>query len=86
MALYGRKGKIIWPNPHFSSECFLYDQDGTLVEHFVDKETENGFTYELEETIRCIGQGLLESQVVPWKDTLECARLFDRIDGCCAER
>ena len=86
MALYGRKGKIIWPNPHFSAECFLYDQDGTLVEHFVDKETENGFTYELEETIRCIGQGLLESPVVPWKDTLECARLFDRIDGCCAER
>ena len=57
-----------------------------MVEHFVDKETENGFTYELEETIRCIGQGLLESPVVPWKDTLECARLFDRIDGCCAER
>lgn len=86
MALYGRKGKIIWPDPHYSGECFLYDGAGNVVEHFLDRETENGFTYELEETIRCISQGLLESPVVPWKDTLECARLFDRIDGCCAER
>ena len=83
MVLYGRKGKIIWPGPHHSSECFLYDGTGNLVEHFIDRETKNGFVYELEETIRCIRAGLLESPVVPWKDTLECSRLFDRIDSCC---
>lgn len=83
MVLYGRKGKIIWPGPHHSSECFLYDGTGNLVEHFIDMETKNGFVYELEETIRCIRAGLLESPVVPWKDTLECSRLFDRIDSCC---
>ena len=41
----------------------------------------NGFTYEMEEVIRCIREGKQESPVVPWKDTLECARLFDRIEA-----
>ncbi len=85
MILYGRKGKIVWPEPHHSQECFLYDQNGELVEHFVDQETKNGFVYELEEAIRCIRQGLLESPVIPWQDTMDCARLFDRIDRCCGE-
>lgn len=86
MVLYGRKGKIVCPTPHHSSECFLYDGAGELVEHFVDQEAKNGFVYELEEAIRCIRQGLLESPVIPWQDTLDCARLFDRIDQCCGEK
>lgn len=85
MVLYGRKGKIMLPTPHHSTECFLYDETGALVEHFVDRETENGFVYEMEEAIRCIREGRLESPVVPWKDTMECARLFDRIDSVIKE-
>ncbi len=81
MVLYGRKGKILLPTPHHSSECFLYDERGELAEHFIDHDTVNGFTYEMEEVIRCIREGKQESPVVPWKDTLECARLFDRIEA-----
>ena len=39
----------------------------------------NGFTYEIQDAIRCIQAGKLESDVVPWKDTLACAKLFDKI-------
>lgn len=81
MVLYGRKGKIVLPTPHHSSECFLYNGAGELVEHFVDHDTVNGFTYEMEEVIRCIREGKQESSVVPWKDTMACARLFDRIEA-----
>lgn len=80
MVIYGENGKIVMPKPHFASECFLYDEKGELVEHFVDGETQNGFTYEIEEAVRCIREGSLESRVIPWKDTMACARLFDRIE------
>ena len=80
MVLYGEKGKIVLPFPHYASECSLYDSDGTLVEHYRDEETENGFTYEIQDTMACIREGRTESAVVPWADTMACAKLFDRID------
>lgn len=80
MVIYGRQGKIVVPYPHYASECFLYGEKGELAEHFVDQGTQNGFTYEIEEAIGCIKKGKLESEVVPWKDTLACAKLFDQID------
>lgn len=79
IVIYGRSGKIVLPNPHFASEAFLYDENGELAEHFVDYETKNGFIYEIEDTIQCIRAGKLESDVVPWKDTMACAELLDKI-------
>lgn len=60
--------------------------DGELKEHFVDQETKNGFVYEIQDAIRCIQAGKLESDVVPWKDTLACAKLFDKINASCDEK
>ncbi|MDY3917434.1 MAG: Gfo/Idh/MocA family oxidoreductase [Candidatus Limivivens sp.] len=79
MVIYGRKGKIILPAPHYASECLLYDETGALAEHFTDTVTENGFVYEAADVIRCIRAGKLQSETVPWEDTRACARLFDRI-------
>lgn len=79
MVVYGEKGRIVIPTPHYSSEAFLYDASGALVEHFEDKETVNGFTYEISEVISCIREGRIQSETVPHRDTLECAELFDRI-------
>lgn len=81
LVLFGRSGKIVLPRPHCSSECFLYDVSGTLLEHFTDTQTQNGFTYEIEEAMRCIREGLAQSPVVPHSDTLDCAKLFDLIDA-----
>jgi predicted dehydrogenase len=81
MVIYGRVGKIILPRPHLASECYLYDENGELKEHFVDSETENGFTYEIEDVMQCIRAGKLESDVVPWNDTMEFAEVLDRIDA-----
>lgn len=81
LVLYGTNGKIIVPRPHCGSECFLYDNSGALVEHFTDTETQNGFTYEIEEAMRCIREGLIESPIVPHSTTLDCAKLFDLINA-----
>lgn len=79
MVIYGKKGKIVLPCPHYASECLLYDTQGNLTEHFVDQDTRNGFTYQIEEMMRCIREGRTQSPVIPWTDTAACAALFDRI-------
>ena len=85
MVIYGRFGKIVLPHPHYASEAYLYGNDGELKEHFVDQETKNGFVYEIQDAIRCIQAEKLESDVVPWKDTLACAKLFDKINASCMD-
>ena len=80
LVLYGAQGKIIAPRPHSGSECFLYDSNGELVEHFADPMPQYNFTHQLVEVMRCIREGLIESPVVPHQLTIDCAKLFDRIN------
>lgn len=81
LVVCGSKGRIVLPNPHYGNEAFLYDADGRLAAHFTDKETENGFTYEICEAMSCIRAGKIESPMVPHALTAECAALFDRISA-----
>lgn len=79
LLMIGDRGRILLPRPHFGEEAFLYDEDGRPAAHFKDKTTKNGFTYEIEEVMRCIRLGLSQSPAVPHADTLDCAFLFDEI-------
>ena len=79
LTVYGSKGKIVVPHAHFANEAFLFSQDGSQAAYFKDETTRNGFTYEVEETRRCVSEGKTESQIVPHSSTLACARVFDLI-------
>ena len=81
LVIYGERGRIELPYPRMHQEAFLYGEKGELLEHFRDEVTKNGFTYEIEEMIRCVEIGLCESPVVPHSATLSCAELFDEIDA-----
>lgn len=78
MIIYGELGRIYIPRPHMAerAKLTLY---GSGEEEFVDTITKNGFIYETEEVIKCIGGGKLESSVVPWELTLSCAKFFDLV-------
>ena len=78
LIIEGRSGRIVLPHSHVGNEAFLYER-GRLTEHFIDNKTKNGFTYEIEETVRCIREGRWESDVCPHAMTLEFARLCDKI-------
>lgn len=79
MIIYGTKGKIVIPHPHYADEAYLYNfEKDKAVEHF-KKKVPNGFIYEINEAIECIKAGKVESDVIPHKDTLECAKIFDEI-------
>lgn len=78
MVLTGTRGRIVIPQPHMAKEAYLYA--GDTEERFRDTETENGFVYEIREMLRCIEEGRTESAVVPHRDTIACAEVFDRIE------
>lgn len=75
--LYGDRGYIRIPKIHFGTDAYLYDREDHLVETFTGKE-ENGFLYEVEETVRCIQSGQWESSICPHSMTLEACELFEK--------
>lgn len=79
LVVYGTRGRIVVPHPHYAGEAFLYGPDGSEAEHFVDRGPENGFVYEIMEAMRCVRENRVQSDVVPHASTLACARLFDQI-------
>lgn len=74
--IYGTNGRIYIKDPHFGCECTLFDTNG-IVEAFYSR-LDNGFEYQIQEVIRCISEGKLESDIIPHRDTLQCAEIFDQ--------
>ena len=80
VTLGGTEGYIWLPHANTGHEALLYNRQKELVEHF-DEPYDNGFVWEVEETVRCVRAGLLESPTVPWADTAACAGIFDEVLG-----
>ncbi|MGL4737119.1 MAG: Gfo/Idh/MocA family protein [Cellulosilyticaceae bacterium] len=77
--IYGSEGYIVIPNTHYASECIRY-RGYEKEEHFISP-LQNGFEYQIQETISCIRQGKLESALMPHQDTIQCAAIFDQCLG-----
>ncbi len=75
--IYGTEGYIKIPEAHRSDECTLF-REGEAPLTF-KAPYENGFVGEIEETIRCVRAGKLESSVMPHASTIRCAEIFDQI-------
>lgn len=75
--IYGDQGYIRIPKIHFGTDAFLYDLDDHLADSFVGPQ-DNGFIYEIEETIRCIKAGCCESEICPHSMTLETCSIFEQ--------
>lgn len=74
--IYGDKGYIVMKKLHFGNAVRLYDINDKLAEEFVMDEG-NGFVYQVKAVMSCIENDKLESDIVPHKMTLECAKVFD---------
>ena len=75
LQICGTKGRIKIPDPHYSERCMRFDANG-LAEEFYQRR-DNGFQYEIREMVSCIQQGKLESEIMPHRDTLRCAEIFE---------
>ncbi len=76
MNIYGTNGRINIKNPIFADRVTLYDAEGVVFEEFYSRR-DNGFEHQISEVISCVAAGKLESDVIPHKDTIQCAEIFD---------
>lgn len=74
--IYGEKGRIHIENPLFAEKVTMYDAKGDVCEEYFSK-TYNGFEHQIKEVISCVAAGKLESDIMPHKDTIQCAEIFD---------
>lgn len=74
--IYGTKGKIIVPEFYRTTSAVLYDNEGRLLEQF-EEPCEDGFIYEIEHAAQLFREGKTESGLIPWRDTIACAEIFD---------
>lgn len=79
--IYGTQGYIDYPNFQSGSEFTVHHHGGTsLVERSEARHElnhQNGFVYQVAETVRCLNAGELESPVIPWEETLGIMELMD---------
>ncbi|HEX2925466.1 MAG TPA: Gfo/Idh/MocA family oxidoreductase [Ruminiclostridium sp.] len=76
--IYGTKGSIVVYEFFTSRKCELYDNKNNLVETFEDN-FEDGFIFQIRHFNKLFQSGKLESDIIPLKDTIVCAGIFDQL-------
>ncbi len=74
----GSKGYIEIPFGSGGWTVRRYDGRRALAETFEERFT-NGFTFEIEEVVRCINEGKITSDTMPPASTIQCAEVFDKV-------
>lgn len=74
--VYGTRGYITLDNAYGPHAAVLYGSTGAVKGCHLDW-VPDGFTHEVRHVRELYQQGRLESDLIPWKDTLETARIFD---------
>jgi predicted dehydrogenase len=76
--IYGTLGRIKLNNCYGPTRCELYDERGHRLERFKDP-VRDGFEHEIRHCAELYRQGKLESDLIPWNDTLATAGIFDTL-------
>lgn len=79
--IYGTKGIIEFNNFKDGEHFSIYKHDGSnnikQTEEIVEKSNSNGFIYQVEEVVKCINQGKLESDTIPLSETIAIMEVMD---------
>lgn len=78
-SIYGSKGSITVGTMFWAATRAVLRIDGVedQVVEFPFRST--GFEYQIEEVMRCISEGKLQSDIISWQDTLSTMKLMDEI-------
>ncbi len=81
--IYGSKGFIEFPESLSGENFTISRHDGTneisdTVE-IVEKNHDNGFIYQVEEVVRCIHEGKLESDIIPLSESIAIMKVMDKM-------
>lgn len=80
--IYGEKGMIHIPDFWHPTHAMVIYNDGRperAITDPYDAAGRTGFGYEAQHAIHCIQQGLTQSDVMPWQDSIDVMNTLDRI-------
>ncbi len=76
--IYGTEGSIVLPNTSGPQWAELYDNGDNLVERF-EEPVADGFIYQILHIAELYQQNCIESDLIPWSDTIASAGIFDML-------
>jgi predicted dehydrogenase len=81
--IYGTKGFIEFPQFQTGEKFTIYKHEGTNdIKDTIDiykHNHSNGFIYQVEEVVRCIQEGNLESNIIPLNETIGIMEVMDKM-------
>ncbi|MCK5130128.1 MAG: gfo/Idh/MocA family oxidoreductase, partial [Clostridiales bacterium] len=78
MHIQGTRGRIFMPSFFTAEKAELYI-DGKLEDSFAKQNNGLGFMYEINETMQCIREGKLESDIIPLSTSLAIMEIIDEV-------
>lgn len=76
--IYGTTGRIVLENCFGPQYARLCDENGRVIEEFKEP-IQDGFEYQIRHCADLIRQGKIESDLIPWADTVASAAVFDEL-------
>ncbi len=77
--IYGTQGRIMLDNCFGPQTCTLFDEAGKKIEQF-KKPVPDGFEHEIRHCADLLRAGKIESDLIPWKDTIASTAIFDALN------
>jgi predicted dehydrogenase len=77
LRIFGTKGTIVIPERFWRADNAWLNREGDEPVHIVLRHRVNGFEFEIEEAIRCVRAGLLESPMMPHDESLALIAWLD---------
>ena len=81
--IYGETGYIEFPNFQQGTSFTIHTHDHTneinKSETVHVENHENGFIYQVEEVVKCINKGKLESDIMPLNETVNTMKIMDNM-------
>ena len=77
--IHGDKGYLVVENINNPQSIQVFDTQDRLLARYDVPEQVNGYEYEFQEAARCIGEGKLEPDSMPHRDTIEVMEMMDSL-------
>lgn len=77
--IHGDKGYLVVENINNPQSIRVFDLHDRLLARYDVPEQINGYEYEFQEAVRCIGEGKIQPDSMPHGDTLEVMELMDSL-------
>ena len=77
--IHGEKGYIVVENINNPQSVSVYDENDNLLEYHEVPQQISGYEYEFQEAVRCIREGKLEPDAMPWEKTIQVMEIMDSL-------